>query len=80
MRRRKRTPSIPIRAAYDVPELADAAGMTQQSLRRLLLANGVEFERAGRSRYITLVEIEKKVPALWDSIKTAVFLKHAAAG
>jgi excisionase family DNA binding protein len=80
MPRRSRAATIPIRAAYDVRELADAAGLTQQTFRRMLHNNGVEFMKSGRSRYVPLVEIEKKLPALWESIKTAVFLKHAAAG
>jgi hypothetical protein len=76
-RRAERTSALPIKAAYTVGELAAAAGMTWQSTERLLLTNGVQFERSGRAPYVPLAELEKKMPMFWESLKLVALLKRA---
>lgn len=70
--------SIALRAFYTTSELAQAANVDIDFLRRLLKKNGVVFIRAGRSLVVPLTEIENKVFALWESLKLAQSLQSAA--
>ncbi len=62
---------LPLRAAYDVTELARATGIERRRLRRVLEDAGVRFLQCGRVRLVSLSEIERKVPLLWEGIKSA---------
>ncbi|MGO8998002.1 MAG: hypothetical protein ACLQVI_32170 [Polyangiaceae bacterium] len=62
---------LPLRAAYTVTELARATGIERRRLQRALEDAGVRFLQAGRVRLVSLSEIERKVPLLWEGIKAA---------
>ena len=79
-KRAERAAPLPIKAMYTVGEIAAAAGLTWQSTERLLLTNGVQFDRSGRAPYVPLAEIEKKMPQLWESLKSAAVLRRAVGG
>ena len=74
----KRTRALEVQALYSIPALARVANVTQQTLRRVLAKNGVEIIGSGRARYVPLSEIQQRIPALWESIKTAEALRQAA--
>jgi|HubBroStandDraft_6_1064221.scaffolds.fasta_scaffold1327434_1 hypothetical protein len=73
---RGKTP-LEVQAIYSIPALARVANVTQQTLRRLLDRNGVDVVVAGRSRYVPLSEIQRKIPPLWESIKAAEALRYS---
>ena len=76
-RRADRASVLPVRALYGVPELAEAAGISRFVLYRMLKNKGCVLERSGRAVSVTLDEIEKKWPALWESVKHACALRRA---
>ena len=57
---------LPLRAAYTV-----AARIERRRLRRALDEAGVIFLRSGRVNLVSLSELERKVPTLWEGIKAA---------
>ena len=67
---------VPIKAMYTIAELSRAASMGRGTLRRMLTEAGVAFLVSGRVTYVSIAELEKKVPPLWEGIKTA----HALGG
>lgn len=62
---------LPLRAAYTVAELARASRIERRRLRRALDDAGVIFLRSGRVNLVSLSELERKVPTLWEGIKAA---------
>jgi hypothetical protein len=56
---------------YTIPMLARALGIGRSRVNRLLDAQDVLVYTVGRSRLVPLSEIEEKLPALWESIRTA---------
>lgn len=76
--RGNRTGALEVRARYTIVELANAANVSHQSMRRLLAALGVEVLRVGRSAYVLLSEIEEKLEPLWKSIVAAESVRAAA--
>jgi hypothetical protein len=68
-------PALEARAYYSVPELARAGGVGTFTLLRLLRANRVEFMRVGRSLYVTVAEIRRKIPPLWEGLCVALALR-----
>jgi hypothetical protein len=79
-RQEGRRTSLEVRALYSLGELTRAAHVDIDRIRRLLRANGVRFVRAGRALLVPLSEIERKIPALWDSLLAAERLRRAADG
>lgn len=65
-----RTPAL--KAIYSIPELAELADVTRWRMERMLVGRGVVFSNSGRTRYVTLSELEKKFRDVWDSIKQRV--------
>ncbi len=70
-------PSIPLRALYKIPELAHFFGVHRHCMRRMLDNCGVQFFRSGRTIYVPLAQIEKRVQPIWQSIVAAEMLRHA---
>jgi hypothetical protein len=62
---------LPLRAAYTVGELARASFIERRRLLRILEQAGVAFVMSGRVRLVSLSELERKVPPLWEGIKAA---------
>ncbi len=65
---------LPLRAAYSVGELARAARIDRRRLHRILKNAGVSFLMSGNFHLVSISELERKVPALWEGIKTAYTL------
>jgi hypothetical protein len=65
---------LPLRALYTVGDLARAAGVQPRRMGRILEQAGVSFVWSGRARLVSLSELERKVPPLWEGIKAAYAL------
>jgi len=65
---------LPLRAAYSITELSRASRIHPRRLRRALEQAGVTFLPAGRVKLVSLSELERKVPSLWEGIKAACAL------
>jgi hypothetical protein len=68
--------ALPLRAMYTVGQLAHAAGMTRLGLLRVLEQNEVTLVRSGRWWFVSLAELERKVPPLWEGIKAVEELRQ----
>jgi hypothetical protein len=66
---------LPLRAAYTLGELARASCIERRRLARILERAGVSFLMSGRVRLVSLSELERKVPPLWEGIKAAYALE-----
>jgi hypothetical protein len=75
--RRQSLDSLPIQALYQVSDLAHAIGVSHRRAQNLLKTAGVCLMRAGRYLYVPLIELEEKVPPLWESIKASESLRRA---
>jgi hypothetical protein len=73
----KPPPNIPLRALYKIPELAHFFGVHRHRMRRMLDKCGVQLLRSGRTIYVPLAQIEKRVQPIWQSIVAAEMLRHA---
>ena len=74
-KRADRPEPLSVQALYTLAQLVRFTRNTSiHALRRVLRANGVVFVRAGRTIYVPLSEIEKKIPALWESLKAVAVL------
>ncbi len=74
---------LPLRAACTVTELARATRIERRRLQRVLEEAGVRFVPCGRARLVSLSEIERKVPLLWEGIQAAYAIggeAHAVGG
>ena len=71
-----RTGPLEVQSLYSIGALARAANVSPYLLRRLLRAKGVELLRAGRAQLVPLVELETKIPLLWQSIQAAEMLRQ----
>jgi hypothetical protein len=60
--------ALPVQALYSLAKLARFANVTRHVLRRVLRSNGVVFVHGGRSLFVPLSEIRRKIPPLWESI------------
>jgi hypothetical protein len=70
--------ALPVRALYTIAELATAAGRTRWQIERVLGRAGVRWVSAGRARFVSLADLEMRVRPLWEGIKAAEMLRHAA--
>jgi hypothetical protein len=76
----QRSEGLPIQALYSVSKLARAMGVSHHRAQTLLKSADVCVMRAGRSLYVPLIELEEKVPRLWESIKSAESSRRAFNG
>jgi len=67
---RKQRSSVPLQVQelYSVARLARFANVTRHVLRRVLRSNGVVLLNGGRSLFVPLSEIQRKIPPLWESL------------
>jgi len=63
-----RLPALGLRPMYAVPDLARVVGISSDSMLRALRKNGVEFIHSGRSLWISLGEIRRRIPFLWEGL------------
>jgi hypothetical protein len=66
-----------LQALYTVNALAEAAGVGRRRFHRLLRSVDVRFLRLGRLTFVTMTELETKVPELWESIQATETLRRA---
>jgi len=62
---------LPIKPIYSLAELASACGVKRRLLRKLLVAEGIEILGRHRGTYISLSEIERKLPTFFEGIRAA---------
>ena len=62
---------LTIRPAYTVRELALALSVDRRTMRRVLDYHGVEFIGDGKFAFVSIAELERKVPSLFEGIKLA---------
>ena len=65
--------NLPLRALYNIGELARASGIERRKLKRLLVAARVEL--LSTVSFVPLSELEVKVRPLWEAIKAAHALR-----
>ena len=67
---------------FTVPQLARMAGISRFAMGRLLGSRGVKFTMNGRTRYVSLSEIETKLAefGLSDRLGALIDRQHVAAG
>ena len=75
---RKSMQALKVQAIYSVAELAKAAGVPWRRLKRVLDGYDVTFLRAGKSFYVPLSELERKVRPLWAGIVEAEHVRVIA--
>lgn len=55
-------------AIYSVGTLARIGNISAGRMRRVLRSNGVKMMRVGRVLAVSLADVKKKIPPLWDSL------------
>ena len=73
-----RTSDLPVRAFYSVGELARAGNVPAYRLLRLFRRNGISLLPVGRVFYVTLDEIQRRIPPLYRSLLAAEDLRRGA--
>jgi hypothetical protein len=68
--------NLPLKAMYTVGQLARAASMDRRALKHILEDNEVRFVRSGRWWFVSVSELERKVPPLWEGIKVVADLRQ----
>jgi hypothetical protein len=71
--------SLELQAVYSIVELARAANVSPNRMRRLLRAAGIALLRSGRVLLVPFSEIETKIPPLWASLIALERSRKAAA-
>jgi hypothetical protein len=74
-----RVAALDVRAFYKIAELARVGGVSTYRLLRLLRRNDVQFLRVGRAYLVSLSEIRRKIPPLWEGLKLGEELRETAA-
>lgn len=67
-----------LKPLYTVPEFAALIGTHRKRADRLLQAAGVQFQRVGRIRYVTLAELMRRAEDLVESAQLARFFLERA--
>jgi hypothetical protein len=58
-----------LHALYSVKTLARVGNVSARVLAHLLRSKGVTLYRGGGAAYVAIPEIQRKVPALYDSLR-----------
>jgi hypothetical protein len=69
---------LPLKAVYTVGTLARAGSMDRRVLVKILEDNEVRFVRSGRFWFVSITELERKLPPLWEGIKAVAEMKQFA--
>ncbi|HEY3820253.1 MAG TPA: hypothetical protein VGL81_23975 [Polyangiaceae bacterium] len=67
--------ALDVRAFYKVAELARVARVSTYRLLLLLRRNDLHFLRAGRAYLVSMSEVRRKIPPLWESLQLAEELR-----
>jgi hypothetical protein len=70
--------ALEVKALYSLAALAHAAGVTRYLMLRILRANNVTFIKAGRSLFVSVSEVEARIPAVWRAILAAEGMRAQA--
>jgi hypothetical protein len=62
---------LPIKPFYSLSELARVCGVERRALRKLFHREGVELLGSGKLAFVSLSEIERKLPTLFEGIRAA---------
>jgi hypothetical protein len=62
---------LPIKPIYSLDELARGCNVPRRLLRKLLIVEGVEILGRHKLAFVSLSEIERKLPSLFDGIRVA---------
>ena len=65
---------------FPIEELASAGGVSRRVMNRMLRDAGIAIVRGGRTNFVSLAELEEKLPAVWDSILAVDALRRAYGG
>jgi hypothetical protein len=68
---------LPIKPFYSLTELARICEVERRVLRKLLHREGVEIIGGGKLSFVSLSEIERKLPSFFEGIRAAHFLLEA---
>jgi hypothetical protein len=62
---------LPIKPMYSLSELASACGIRCRLLRKVFAREGIVILGRHRGAYVSLSEIERKLPTLFEGIRAA---------
>jgi hypothetical protein len=62
---------LPIKPMYSLAELAHTCGVERRVLQTVLEREGIEIIGGGKLSYVSLAEIERKLPTLFEGIRVA---------
>jgi hypothetical protein len=62
---------LPIKPIYSLTELARSCAVERRVLRKLFAREGVEVLGSGKLSFVSLSEIERKLPTFFEGIKVA---------
>lgn len=65
------TVNLPIKPLYSLTELARACGVDRRVLRTFFLREGLAILGEGKLSFVSLSEIEQKLPSFVEGIKAA---------
>jgi hypothetical protein len=68
---------LPIKPLYSLTELARTCHVERRVLRKLFAREGVEILGGGKLSFVSLSEIERKLPTFFEGIKVAHSLLEA---
>jgi hypothetical protein len=62
---------LPIKPIYSLAELAHTCGVDRRILQTVLAREGIEFIGDGKLTYVSVAELERKLPTLLEGIRVA---------
>ena len=62
---------LPIKPLYSLTELARVCAVERRVLRKLFAREGIELVGGGKLSFVSLSEIEQKLPSFVEGIKAA---------
>jgi len=65
---------LPIKPMYSLSELGNACGVKCRVLRKVFAREGIVILGRHRASYVSLSEIERKLPTLFEGIRAAHIL------
>jgi hypothetical protein len=68
---------LTIKPAYTLTELAASFSVDRRTMRRILDHQGVEIVGDAKLAFVSIAEIERKLPSLFEGIKVAHALHEA---
>jgi hypothetical protein len=66
--------ALPIKPIYSLTELARVCDVERRALRQLFAREGIVVIGRGKLSFVSLSEIERKLPVFFEGIRAAHFL------